>query len=163
MDKIKKWSPVLNILGIKKEYYECFSNLAEQQLTQNKGDYIPIALKIASQLKNLETLINKNNVIFTDKPIKKQLIAKVLFKHSYISDMEHLSVLLKDTMQDLAIEYSVENIDKLLHGANKIEIYSLCSEIKLEDSVEGQYVCVYADFEISGTREDKIKRIISEI
>jgi hypothetical protein len=153
---LHKWIPLILSANIKRMNDFCLYAEHHSHLDGEDNTCLPMSLNLASKL-----LLDKIDIKFSNISIKEY---KFSVKHT-ISDVRDLSVMLSTEQiisqyKYLLINTASEEINKLLKGAQGINIHQLIKEIKFEN--DGRYFLytMICDFKIYGHRFDKLKRIL---
>jgi hypothetical protein len=119
---------------------------------------LPIHIKIASKLSELDHIIENKQLFLLDKPIKSYSFS-VDIDMINLENIEDKIEILSSTEEQL-INKVVNEINYFLKGAKGLKLFSFCTELKIE-RVENNNIKMFlnSDFKIIGSRKDKLERL----
>ena len=115
---------------------------------------LPVAIKIAARLSSLDDIILRNKLELSDIPISSYVFSIDIPKSDY---SKILGIDIINEFEKKLIDKVVDELNYLFKGATKLKLFSLCKNISLSDDYKMRLI---TDFEIIGSRNDKLKRIL---
>lgn len=164
------WDPIVKSLGFKdyaidamSDYCDRHSNLiikiSSSTLSSSPMENsLPTSLKIASKLTNLDNILKRNSLILTDKPIQTHH-----FRIKLPFDIDDLRIPIVDLvvqLESVLCEFVTNEINQMIKGCQKLELYYLANNIRIIEDTDGRYIGLDSDFKVIGNRADKLKRIL---
>ena len=161
MNIYKKWEPIIDMIIPNKsdkikiglcEIAEDHSLKYVNGIFENWFKLLPLSMKIASELTELDRIIESGNLILSKEPVETRVLK---IKISLDDIMEYPNV---EHYESLLRNEFIDFLRKELKYATSIKIHKLVSKIYLDK--ENRDLCLYSDYKIIGSREDKLKRIV---
>lgn len=170
---INKWSPIMSSLGVTKEKkIRCLSMYAEQHYLMKNKQYneiepiqeslsqnlLPLSMKTASMLTNLDRHMNKGTMFLSETSVNP-----IQFKVKIMSDNHDCfnGQAFIETYEDILRHEVAKELNKKLKFCSEVTIHCLCSNLEIQQT-DGNYMVWSADIKFGGTREDKLKRILKD-
>jgi len=155
----KKWAAVLDVLGVTpQKSREALSVYCEMTNNNIVDNLLPISLKIASKLVELDRIIENGNLELSDTPVEQHMFKVIIAKDYY----EQPGINLIQQYESILIKTLVEYLNIKLKGATKFKVFSLCKKLYIDvDSNGNKTMNLLSDYKIIGSREEKIKRILN--
>jgi len=165
MSVYKKWSPIMDAIIPHKsdkvknvccEYAEHHSMLDSGEYSLGDGNLLPISLKVLSDV-DLDNIMEKNNFILSKTPLESFVFR---IKISY-DNWDELKIMGIDYIQhcESVLRTNLSGtLNKLTKGATAIKVYKLVDSITLDK--ETREMVLISNFKVTGSREQKLKRIL---
>lgn len=161
MNVYEKWGGVMDhafpnksekIKQVYAEYAEHHANIQNEN-----GNILPLSLRALSEVEYFDHIIETNNFILSKKPTKK-LVVKIKISYDDWNELKFVGINYVETCEYELLKELVRMLNILLKGASAIKVFKIVDSIYIDK--ENREMILTSDFKITGSREDKLKRIL---
>jgi len=161
MDAYRKWGGIMDhvyqnksekIKHVYAEYAEHHANIHNEN-----GNILPLSLRALSEVEYFDHIIETNNFILSKKPTKK-LVVKIKISYDDWTELKFVGLDYVEIYEHQLLKELIRMLNILLKGASAIKVFKIVDSITIDK--ENREMILTSDFKITGSREDKLKRIL---